>query len=248
MTYVRLYGAIDETFVPTEVFGDVPGRDVILNLKAVTRLSSFGVRGWVNAMKELRPQVDRVSLVQCSPAVVSQLNMVSNFSGGAAVVSVQVPFYCEQCSWDTDLTMEVAPQLADGSKLPQVECKRCNNPMVLDDDVASYFAFTNDASVTAPDPAILSFMQDFEAAIDGASEGPASSVEPTNQPPGAAPAPPAAGAGGDSAGGRTARHPVVESPAGRRREGAPDTHWGDFRGGCALGRGCGYSCRCPLEL
>ena len=47
ISYLRLYGTVDETFDPSDIIEAIEGREVILNLKAVTRFSSFGVREWV---------------------------------------------------------------------------------------------------------------------------------------------------------------------------------------------------------
>ncbi len=168
ISYVRLYGVIDETFDPVELLNSASGRDVILNLKALTRISSFGVREWVHAMEKLSKRTDRIALVECSPAVVAQLNMVANFAANTNVVSVQVPYYCESCSWDTEVTRELDRDLRkEFGSLPPVLCRRCKSTMILDDEAVAYFAFQAVVSGKAVDPALAAFISDFATAIDG---------------------------------------------------------------------------------
>ncbi len=197
ISYVRLYGTIDETFDPAELARQAPGRDVILNLKALTRLSSFGVREWVRGIELLGAQADRISFVECSPAVVAQLNMVANFAGRAQVVSVQVPYFCEKCSWDTEVTRELDRDLrTELDKLPPVVCKRCKNNMSFDDDPASFFSFQSSGQPKKADSALLAFISDFAQAMD--SEVTAPGTDPgeksgANRSPIAASAKPAGG-------------------------------------------------------
>src|SRR4051812_12221822 len=150
ISFIRLYGVIDETFDTKELMNAATGRDIIMNLKAVTRLSSFGVREWVHAMEALAKKVDRVTVVECSPAFVAQLNMVGNFANHTRVVSVQVPYFCEACSWDTEVTQQLDHDLRNPeTPLAAVPCKRCGAAMQMDDERESYFAFQKDEKTTA---------------------------------------------------------------------------------------------------
>lgn len=181
ISYVRLYGTIDETFDPGELLREAAGRDVILNLKAVTRISSFGVREWVHTLDALSKRSERISLVECSPAVVAQLNMVANFAAKTRVISVQVPYYCEACAWDAGITRELDRNLrTDSASLPAVECKRCKAAMTIDDDPATYFAFQASGAIQAPDPTLVAFMKDFAAAVDRVEDAP---TQPQPPPP-----------------------------------------------------------------
>ena len=51
--YIRLRGPIDETFNIDDIINAGPGRDVLINAADVTRISSFGVRQWVNGIGRL---------------------------------------------------------------------------------------------------------------------------------------------------------------------------------------------------
>ncbi len=174
--YLRLHGTVDETFDHKELIEAIEGRDAILNLKAVKRFTSFGVREWVHFIEALKKRVDRLLFVDCSLAFVGQLNVVSNFAGNAQVVSVQVPYFCADCEWDTDqiceLTDNQQPELSD-----DVVCRRCGAKMAFDDDKDSYFAFLNGVKVAKPDSELLNFLKTFSEAqpdVGGGSAKPAS--------------------------------------------------------------------------
>jgi hypothetical protein len=179
IAYLRIYGVIDETFSPTKLADAVESRDVILNVKAVSRLSSFGVREWVHAMKLLGEKARHVYLVECSPAVVQQLNMISNFAGTAQILSVQVPMICEACNWDAEAPVDMSKFVLD--TLPQMACKRCGKSMVIDDLPEQYFAFANQNRGGDIDPSVQAFLHEFESAgatPDTAVTAPAPEVPP----------------------------------------------------------------------
>ncbi len=156
VTYVRLNGTVDESFDPQALLAEARGQKVILNLKGVTRLSSFGVREWTHAMRELCARVEHVYLVEVSPAVVTQLNMVANFAGAAHVLSVQAPFYCD-CGYESEITYD----LRDGEvNLGSVVCRECASLMSFDDDPESYFQYPLENARSQPiDPNIDVFLR-----------------------------------------------------------------------------------------
>ena len=185
IAYVRVYGVIDESFDPDKLVAAAEGKDVILNLKAVSRLSSFGVREWVHAVTKLAAKVQRIYYVECSPAIVAQLNMIANFAGSGSVVSVQVPMICESCNWDTETLIDIAKHNVKES--PQLACKRCGSAMTIDDLPELYFAFASNKQ-SAIDPSVEAFLKEFQDANPGAPPKPPSPAAPTGST--AAPPPP----------------------------------------------------------
>ena len=176
--YVRFFGTVDETFAAAEMFGDITARDLIFNLKEVKRISSFGVREWVKALKDLGSRTDHISFVECSPAIVSQLNMVANFAANVSVVSVQIPYYCAACGWDKESTLNITGSFEKvvGS-IPSVQCQRCKASMAMDDEVENYLAFVREAPQPLPSPELLAFIHDFETALDSSQSGPTTSAD-----------------------------------------------------------------------
>ncbi|MBI3180294.1 MAG: hypothetical protein HYZ27_11575 [Deltaproteobacteria bacterium] len=135
----------------------------------MNRLSSFGVRDWVHIMETLRKKVDRILFVECSPVTVAQLNMVTNFTGGGTVVSVQLPYYCEACHWDAEVTYPLPGKAVQAAQLPQMACKRCQRPMKFDDMPESYFAFAQKLAGPPVDATTQAFIRDFARAMDTAA-------------------------------------------------------------------------------
>ncbi len=169
ITYLEVIGVIDESFNPDELLTEVKGTKAILNLKDVSRMSSFGVREWTNGMRRLCEQVERVYWVDCAHAIVSQLNLVANFAGTAKVLSVRAPFFCETCGTDTDVKCNVAG--AESIVLPEVICTQCNQPMEIDEDPDTYFSFPDKNKMTdlAEDPSIQGFLRHFADSGSGAT-------------------------------------------------------------------------------
>ena len=55
----------------------------------VERISSFGIRQWVDFIGAITPRMAGIYYVECSPKVVDQFNMVANFGGVRAERPVQ---------------------------------------------------------------------------------------------------------------------------------------------------------------
>src|SRR3954469_10513895 len=204
LTFLKVSGTVDETFSASQLSGQIRA-DTILHLGKVTRFSSFGVREWVRLMKDLQGRVKHCILVECSPAVVSQLNVVVDFAAGAHVKSVQLPYACQNCELDKLVTVDVDAQRSEllAGTLPQVSCPQCKNPMVFDDLPGSYLAFLRDAMAPESGSPMARFIASFEQAapklgdVDslppaGASPVPAAApppppaLDPTVLPPGMA--------------------------------------------------------------
>lgn len=200
LTFLKVSGTVDETFSASQLSGQIRA-DTILHLGKVTRFSSFGVREWVRLMKDLQGRVKHCILVECSPAVVNQLNVVVDFAAGAHVKSVQLPYACQNCELDKLVTVDVDAQRAEllAGTLPQVQCPQCKNPMVFDDLPGSYLAFLRDAAAPESGSPMARFIASFEQAAPNldameskaaapaaapSAPPPAPALDPTVPPPG----------------------------------------------------------------
>jgi anti-anti-sigma regulatory factor len=142
-SFLKLAGVIDEDNKLNELSVQLRHDLVVIHLGGVERINSCGVRDWVNWLTGLQRGKKEVYLVECSPAIVAQLNLVNNFTGGGGVVhSFYAPYFCSQCSKERTrllLTDEVANM--DPPKAPPFRCDECEGPMDFDDLEDSYFAF-----------------------------------------------------------------------------------------------------------
>jgi len=141
VTVIALEGKIDESFRGADRGAALSGQ-VILDLGRVERISSFGVREWLELQGSLvrRERETEVYLARCSEPFVAQLGMIRAFAGGSRIVSFLAPYLCGDCGHAFDHAFDCerdAVQLAEPNP-PYVQCLACARPAQLDDD-ASYF-------------------------------------------------------------------------------------------------------------
>ncbi len=150
-SYVRLAGVIDEDNDLSSLGGHVRGHTVIVDLAGITEINNCGVRDWVRWLEGVQSKA-QVVLVECSPALVAKLNLVSNFAGEAYLRSVYLPYFCQPCNAEKALlvTMDELPR--EGPvKAPVCRCDGCDGVMAFDDLEESYFAFVETAKRDIPD-------------------------------------------------------------------------------------------------
>lgn len=153
LTHVRLSGTLDEDNELLPLAGHIRGTAVI-DLSGIREINNCGVRDWVRWLDEVQAKSATVVLTQCSPAIVAQLNQVSNFAGKAYVKSFYVPFFCQTCDQEKAVLVEMAE--FDGRDVgpPTCRCDTCDGVMVFDDLEESYFAFVKEVRRRVPDPVV----------------------------------------------------------------------------------------------
>ena len=115
---------------------------VVLHLAGVRRINSGGVREWVNFIDVLT-STHPVTLTHCSPAVVAQLNMISNFAGRARIASFLAPYSCTRCEREEEHLIDLERHFLDRdlSRMPAVSCMACGAAMDFDEVVDRYLSF-----------------------------------------------------------------------------------------------------------
>jgi hypothetical protein len=122
---------------------------VEINLKGVRRFNSVGTRDWVQAMQRLSKKAT-VVLVECSPAVIGQLNMISGFLGHGTVRSFYGPMRCSVCGHEAN-HLFATRECRDAEALPPVTCPKCRSQMDLDELEDSYLLFLREPTVIRED-------------------------------------------------------------------------------------------------
>ncbi len=138
---VKLGGVIDEDNELSNLVEKVPRGTVYIDLGDVERINSCGVRDWVNWLGRLEHNGSRGVLVECSPAIVAQINLVNNFTGNGVVKSFYVPYFCPECDEEKVLLVEAADMGPPPHEPPTCRCDECDLVMDFDDMPDSYFAF-----------------------------------------------------------------------------------------------------------
>ena len=141
---LTLSGVIDEN-ADLSALLDLHASSVEINLKGIRRINSFGVRSWIDAIRQV-PASTRVVFVQCPSPVVDQCNMVTGFLGHGILQSFFAPMTCEECDEQLDQLFETAKCRELGGTLPPTPCPRCGREMEVDDLEEQYLLFVREPS------------------------------------------------------------------------------------------------------
>ncbi|MFH0901651.1 MAG: hypothetical protein V2A73_13570 [Pseudomonadota bacterium] len=141
ITVVEFFGEIDENADFSELRRRLRGA-VSFDLGEVRRINSCGVREWVNFVRDL-PAVSILSFTHCSPAIVTQLNMIYNFRGSALIRSFLAPYRCEACGYEEEKLLDVQSHfpVRNQAVVPDFSCDKCGSKMELDDLPDRYLSF-----------------------------------------------------------------------------------------------------------
>ena len=152
VSYVKLGGIIDEDNELADLVDKIPNGTALIDVGEIERINSCGVRDWVNWLGKLDSQGAKAVFVECSPAIVVQINLVNNFTGNGVVKSFYVPYFCPECDEEKVLLIETSDMGAAPHEPPTCRCDECDLVMDFDDMPDSYFAFLSNAKkVAEPD-------------------------------------------------------------------------------------------------
>src|SRR5262245_21103483 len=140
---LRFSGTIDESFEGKKLAQSVKAQVLVLDLGQVKKISSFGIREWVDFVGTVGKQVKQLILIECAPKVVDQLNMVANFAGDGRVFSFYAPFRCDYCDSEHRVLLQVDRDwdAIKAMKLPDRPCPSCSEAMYFDEDSATFFSY-----------------------------------------------------------------------------------------------------------
>ena len=106
VTYVKLAGVIDED----NELASLVTRSAAAPPSSTSRRSSASTPAACATGSTGSGKVEKngakVVLVECSPAIVAQINLVNNFTGQGVVKSFYVPYFCPECDVEKVLLVE----------------------------------------------------------------------------------------------------------------------------------------------
>lgn len=160
ISHVRVSGVIDETFPLSSASPDLTGI-VIVDLGCVDRISSFGVRKWIEFVSKLPNGAISLYVVYAPPVVVDQLNMVEGFSGVSRVLSVLAPYTCRTCSEDRLRAINLVDdaQLISENRAPEHTCPVCTQPLEFADLPSEFFDYARRQHLGTVDPVVLRYLR-----------------------------------------------------------------------------------------
>jgi anti-anti-sigma regulatory factor len=173
VNYLKLGGVIDEDNDLVTLESKLGAGSLVINLAEVDRINSCGVRDWVNWLGRVEKNGARSILVECSPPIVSQINLVHNFTGAGVVKNFYAPYFCPRCEKEKLLLLETRDLVQNGPPFtaPMCRCDECDGPMEFDDMEESYFAFLSNAKKVPADPSVDAVMQEFAPEPTGSGVG-----------------------------------------------------------------------------
>ncbi len=151
---LRLDGVIDEHCGLAAMSAHLgEGRTLLIDVGAVRRLNSVGVRDWVSWMRELKKRFSELILYDCPPPFMTEVNFVRNFAEGAYIATFGVPLFCARCGKEDVRILDSASLRGDPRpRLPRFPCTHPDCDNSLDDDEDSYLGFL-DTQPKVDDPA-----------------------------------------------------------------------------------------------
>ena len=157
---LKFSGTIDESFEGKKVARSIQADTLVLDLGGVKKISSFGIREWVDFISAVSKQVKQTVLIECAPKVVDQLNMVANFAGGGRVFSFYAPFRCDYCDSEQRTLMEVSKdfEAIKSMKLADRPCPSCKESMYFDEDGSTYFSYILTQGAFELDQDVITFL------------------------------------------------------------------------------------------
>ncbi len=162
VTYVKLAGVIDEDNDLAGLAEKLRAGTAVIDVAEIERINSCGVRDWVNWLGKAEQSGARVVLIECSPAIVAQINLVNNFTGQGVVKSFYAPYFCPSCDLEKVLLVETRDMVGQHPfKAPSCRCDECDGPMDFDDMEESYFAFLGNNKKVVTDERVDDVLNEF---------------------------------------------------------------------------------------
>jgi hypothetical protein len=137
---VRLSGSIEESVNFDEVLGPPPA-EMDINCKEIPRINSIGVKAWIRYFQGAQAKGTRIRFLECSTAIVEQINLISNFTCGGEVESIYVPFSCTQCKTELVGLFKTEDLKKLDLELPELKCSKCGGKAIFDDIPDEYLGF-----------------------------------------------------------------------------------------------------------
>jgi len=133
---IRLRGEIDETCDLSAVFQR--SGTVYLDLSGVVGINSRGIHAWLEASRKRGADLE-LFLEHCSPAMVSQFNLLPDLAESGTIVSMMAPYYCPYCRREINELLK--PDEVEKGAPPSRYCTVCSSELDFDDFAEEYFAF-----------------------------------------------------------------------------------------------------------
>lgn len=138
---VRLTGSIEENVDFMTLIGMPQAKRMDVITKEVPRINSVGVKAWIKYFQSVASKGVQLKFIECSTAIVEQINLISNFACGGSVESIYVPFCCTSCNTELLGLFKADDLKKINFQLPDLKCSKCGGTASFDDIPEEYFGF-----------------------------------------------------------------------------------------------------------
>ena len=138
--YMKLTGVIDDS-TSFEVTLGTPPPVLHLDCGQITRVNSRGIKMWMDYFGGARFRGTQLEFFDCSPAIIEQFNLISNFGCGGKVRSLQIPYTCSACAtcFTKSFTVDEAKKMK--KEVKDQPCPKCKAAGTFDDLPEMYLGF-----------------------------------------------------------------------------------------------------------
>lgn len=140
---VKMTGTVEENVDFATIIGPVTTPKMDLLLKGISRINSVGVKAWIKYFQMVAQQGVQIRFLECSTAIVEQINLISNFTCGGSVESIYVPFCCSSCNTELLGLFRASDIKRINFNIPDLKCSKCGGTASFDDIPEEYFGFLN---------------------------------------------------------------------------------------------------------
>lgn len=109
-----------------------------IDLSGIDRMNSLGVRAWCHFVRDAEAAGLALTFERCSPVIVEQIAMISNFFGAKSqVASLLAPYFCEACGSELTQLIERSPNAP--IQVPStIPCSKCGKQAIIDEPEDMY--------------------------------------------------------------------------------------------------------------
>ena len=141
--HIALAGSIDESAGEefAKIANALPSK-LVFNFRGIVALNSFGVNAWITFYKVICKNRSIV-FEDCTPEIVTQINMTPIFRGPAVIQSLLANYECPTCAHKQQQLFVRGQNLpgASSDPVPQVNCQACGKETAMDQEAEDFFAW-----------------------------------------------------------------------------------------------------------
>jgi len=141
--HIAVAGSIDERAAEefAKIANGLPSK-LVFNFRGIVALNSFGVDAWITFYKAIYKN-RFIVFEDCTPEIVTQINMTPIFRGPAVIQSVFANYECPTCAHKQQQLYVRGQNLpaASSDPLPEVNCQACGKETAMDQEAEDFFAW-----------------------------------------------------------------------------------------------------------